>query len=145
MSSLVVTKENGQTLRYQDSYSLPKRDDTLTIPSRFSTLAVKPATKQEALYSKDRKKTAFLTGNTLCQFEVTPVGLCNDPASFGRLMELVSFLDDIIFKGKNFEELKRSLLQAQESPPATQSHGKYSFQKKTSWRCYNIGPEKKAV
>ena len=54
----------------------------------------------------DREKTAFTTGNDLWQFAVMPFGLCNSPATFQRLIELVLkglswkfcliYMDDII-------------------------------------------------
>ena len=62
----------------------------------------------------DREKTAFSTGCGLWQFTVMPFGLCNAPATFERLMELVLaglpwsvcllYLDDILVHAKTFEE-----------------------------------------
>lgn len=62
----------------------------------------------------DKEKTAFSTGNDLWQFNVMPFGLCNSPATFQRLIELVLhglswhfcliYMDDIIVHSKGFEE-----------------------------------------
>lgn len=64
--------------------------------------------------TKDREKTAFSAGKELWQFAVMPFGLCNSPATFQRLMELVLnglswrycliYMDDVIVHSKNFEE-----------------------------------------
>ena len=61
-----------------------------------------------------KEKTAFSYGKGLWQFNVMPFGLCNAPATFGRLMESVLaripwetclvYLNDIIVLGKNFDE-----------------------------------------
>ncbi len=59
---------------------------------------------------RDQPKTAFCTSQGLHEFRVMPFGLCNAPATFQRLMNLIlsglqwnSCLDDIIVHGKNFE------------------------------------------
>ena len=68
---------------------------------------------------EDRPKTAFITRRGLFEFNVMPFGLCNAPASFERLMELVFsglhgqicliYLDDIIIFGKTFAEMIKNL------------------------------------
>ena len=67
----------------------------------------------------DREKTAFCTTEGLYQFKVMPFGLCNAPASFQHLMDLVLtglqwsqclvYLDDIIILGRSFDERIRNL------------------------------------
>ena len=62
----------------------------------------------------DRPKTGFCTSEGLHEFKVMPFGLCNAPATFQRLMNLILsglqwssclvYLDDIIVHGKNFED-----------------------------------------
>ena len=62
----------------------------------------------------DRENTAFCTRQGLFQWRVMPFGLCNAPATFERLMELVLsglnwricliYLDDVIVFGRNFDE-----------------------------------------
>jgi len=68
---------------------------------------------------KDRPKTAFCTTEGLFQFKVMPFGLCNAPATFQRLMDLVLaglqwthclvYLDDVIVLGRHFTEHLQNL------------------------------------
>ena len=61
-----------------------------------------------------QEKTAFITHSGLYEFRVMPFGLCNAPATFQRLMEIVlsglvresclAYLDDILVMGQTFEE-----------------------------------------
>ena len=61
----------------------------------------------------DQEKTAFCTPDGLFEFKVMPFGLCNAPATFQRLMDMVLagvqwsncliYLDDIIIVGKTFK------------------------------------------
>ena len=63
---------------------------------------------------EDRAKTAFCTTEGLFKFRVMPFGLCNAPATFQRLMDLVLaglqwshclvYLDDVIVLGTTFQE-----------------------------------------
>lgn len=69
----------------------------------------------------DKPKTAFVTRSGLFQFTVMPFGLCNSPATFERLMEVVLaglnfnvclvYIDDIIIFGKTFDETLQNLEQ----------------------------------
>ena len=62
----------------------------------------------------DREKTAFCTHEGLFQFNVMLFGLCNAPATFQRLMDMVLmglqssscivYIDDIIIVSKTFNE-----------------------------------------
>ena len=61
---------------------------------------------------KDRPKTAFCTTEGLFEFKVMPFGLCNAPATFQQLMDLLLarlqwshclvYIDDVIILGKSF-------------------------------------------
>ncbi|CAK1578305.1 unnamed protein product [Parnassius mnemosyne] len=114
----------------KDSYPLPRIDDTLNMLTGvkwFNTLDLKSGYWQVEIDPKDKEKTAFFTGKGLWQFRVMPFGLCNAPATFQRLMELVLtglighvylvYLDDIIIVGRTFEEhlqnLERVLMKIQ--------------------------------
>ena len=61
---------------------------------------------------EDRQKIAFCTPEGLFEFKVLPFGLCNAPATFQHLMDLVLvglqwshclvYLDDVIILGRTF-------------------------------------------
>lgn len=87
--------------------------DTLGGAKWFSTFDLRAGYHQMALHPNDKHKTGFVTRKGSFQFKVLPFGLCNSPASFCRLMNLVLaglnyevclvYLDDIIaicFNGK---------------------------------------------
>ena len=69
---------------------------------------------QVEMDEKDREKTAFTTNEGLFEFKVMPFGLCNAPATFQRLMNVVLagiqwskclvYLDDFIIVGRQFNE-----------------------------------------
>ena len=100
----------------KDAYPIPRVDDTLdTLAGAkwFSTLDLKSGYWQVEVNKDDREKTAFCTHEGLFQFNVMPFGLCNAPATFQRLMDMVLkgllwdsclvYIDDIIIFGKTFE------------------------------------------
>ena len=128
-SALVLVRKKDGSLRCcvdyrrlnavttKDSYPLPRIDDTLDALSGsvwFSTLDLKSGYHQISLAECDRPKTAFPCGAGFWQWRVLPFGLCNAPATFERLMEVVLsglhwntllvYLDDVIVFGRTFKE-----------------------------------------
>ena len=96
---------------------MPRIDDSLDALREsiwFSTLDLASAYNQVEVVPEDREKTAFSTQCGLYEFKVMSFGLCNAPATFERLMELVLhglhwkicliYLDDVIVTGKSFDE-----------------------------------------
>jgi len=101
----------------KDAYPLPRIDDTLDTlcgSQWFSTLDLLSGYWQVEMEERDREKTAFTTHEGLFEFKVMPFGLCNAPATFQRLMNIVLagiqwsrclvYLDDVIVVGRTFRE-----------------------------------------
>ena len=101
----------------KDSYPLPDIKEclaTLCGMKIFSTLDAKGGFWQVPMHPRDASKTAFLSNHGLFEFNGMPMGLCNAPASFQRLMnallaglnwlECLVFIDDIIIFSKTHEE-----------------------------------------
>ena len=93
----------------KDAYPLPRVDDSLEALSGsrwFSTLDLLSGYWQVEIDEKDRP---FTTGDGLFEFRVMPFGLCNAPAVFQRLMDLMLsrirwehclvYIDDIVILG----------------------------------------------
>ena len=75
-----------------DAYPLPRISDTLDSFSGcsvFSTLDLATGYWQLAMSPEDQSKTAFTTPLGLYEFTVMPMGCCNGPATFQRVMERV--------------------------------------------------------
>ena len=99
-----------------DVFPLPRIDDSdlLSCSKYFSTLDLASGYWQVAMDDDSREKTAFVTHSGLYEFLVMPFGLCNAPATFQRLMEVVLdglvrkkclvYIDDILVVGETFEE-----------------------------------------
>ena len=93
--------------------------DALHSSQWFSTLDLISGYWQVEVDEGDREKTAFCTTKGLYQFKVMPFGLCNPPATFQHLMDLVLmglqwsqclvYLDEIIILGRSFDEHIRNL------------------------------------
>lgn len=130
---VLVTKSDGSTrfcidfrklnsITKKDAYPLNRIDDALEALSGaqwFSTLDLASGYWQCPLKESDKSKTAFTTHRGLYHFNVMPFGLCNAPATFSRLMNLVlgglnwtrclCYLDDVIVFGSTFEIALRNL------------------------------------
>jgi len=129
---VVVTKKDGSlrlcvdyrgvnNITRKDSYPLPRITDCLDAlgPAKyFSTFDLRSGYFQIAMEEADRDKTSFITRRGSYRFTAMPFGLCNAPASFQRLMDIVTiglnyeiclvYLDDIILFSQTIEEhLKR--------------------------------------
>ena len=102
----------------KDQYGLPAADDllmTLNGYSYFAAFDLKSGFWQVEMDPASRHMTAFTFPGGLYEFTVMPFGLCNAPATFQRLMDVVLgpmkhdtvlvFMDDILIKGKTVEEL----------------------------------------
>ena len=100
----------------KDADPLPRIDmtlDTLHGSKWFTTLDLLSGYWQVEMEGADKEKTAFCTTEGLFQFRVMPFGLCNAPASFQRLKDVLTglqwsqclvYLDDIIVLGRSFQE-----------------------------------------
>ena len=95
-SPVVLVQKKDGTMRFcidyrklnavtrKDAYPLPRIDETLEAlggSKWFSTLV--------EVSEQDRLKTAFSTREGLFELKVMPFGLCNAPATFQRLMDMV--------------------------------------------------------
>ena len=124
---VLVTKKDGSTrfcvdyrrlnsLTVKDAYPLPRSDDSLRLLGNqqwFSTIDIASGYWQVAISPEAKRKAAFVT-NGLFQFRVMPFGLCNAPATFGRLMDRVLcgmrwsrclvYPDDVISFGTSIPE-----------------------------------------
>ena len=129
-SPVVMVKKKDGSLRFcvdfrqlnavtvKDVHPLPRIDDLLDAlhgACWFSTLDVKSGYWQVPIMERDKEKTALRTSSgQLYEFNQVPIGLCNAPATFSRLMDRVLsglhretylfYLDDIIIFSSTWEE-----------------------------------------
>jgi len=130
---VLVRKKDGTTrfcvdyrklndISIKDAYPLPNIEETfdsLSGANMFCSLDLASGYWQVEMADSSKAKTAFITRNGLFQFRVMPFGLCNAPATFERLMEIVLrgllwkrclvYLDDIICYGRTFAETLANL------------------------------------
>jgi len=74
----------------KDVYPLPRMEDALDNMGGakfFTTLDLISGFYQIEVDEQDREKTAFITPDGLYEFKRMPMGLCNSPATFQRLMD----------------------------------------------------------
>jgi hypothetical protein len=150
-SNIVMVRKKDGTMRFcidyrqlndrtvKDVYPLPRIDDcldTLAGSAWFSTVDLKSGYHQVAMHPDDAHKTAFITRRGAFSFRVMPIGLCNAPVTFQRLMDVILagvsfeaclvYLDDIIVFSKDiathlerlemlFERLRRANLKIKPS------------------------------
>lgn len=108
-------KLNSVTVK--DVYPLPRIDDTLDSlhgARYFSSMDLRSGYWQIAVDEHDREKTAFVTPDGLYEFRVMPFGLCNAPATFQRMMDMLlrsfrwtfclCYLDDVVVFSENIDE-----------------------------------------
>ena len=101
----------------KDVYPLPRIDDildTLAGAKYFTTLDLASGYWQIALDPETASKSAFITHQGLHEFVRMPFGMCNAPATFQRLMEVVLggllwkncfvYIDDVLVCSRTFEE-----------------------------------------
>ena len=124
---VLVSKKDGTTrfcvdyrklnnVTWKDAYPIPligEALDTLSGSQWFCTLDLASGYRQIGMDHQDKKKTAFTSHRGLYHFNVMPFGLCNAPATFEGVMELVLrglqwehclvYLDDMLVFGKTFQ------------------------------------------
>jgi site-specific DNA-cytosine methylase len=101
-----------------DRYRLHRADDLFHQVSNskfFSKIDLRSGFHQIPIAEEDRAKTAFWWNNQLWQYKRLPMGLCNSPSAFQRVMDheinsnglndcAVCFIDDIIIHSQTAEE-----------------------------------------
>lgn len=106
---------NAVTVR--DKFPIPLIEDlfdTLSGAVIFSSLDCFSGYWQIPISEKDKHKTAFITKWGLFEWNVMPMGLCNAPAVFQRLMNTIvtgdmksfalAYIDDVIIFSKTLDE-----------------------------------------
>ena len=102
----------------KDAYPLPRIDesmDALVGAKFFSVMDLACAFHQVEVAEEDKHKTAFTKPLGLYEYNKMPFGLCNAPATYQRLMQLVFkedcfktllvYLDDIVAFGRTETEM----------------------------------------
>ena len=108
----------------KDVYPLPRIDDildTLGETRYFTSLDLAAGYWQIEMDPESCEKSAFVTHQGLHEFVRMPFGLCNAPATFQRLIEVVlaglvwkcvfAYIDDVLVCSRTFEDHLRHLEQ----------------------------------
>ena len=127
-SNIVLVKKKDGSIRFcvdyrklndltiKDAYPLPRIDtclESLSGATWYSTFDLRSGFHQVAMKPEDANKTTFVCHRGTYRFRKMPFGLCNAPATFQRLMDLVMtglnfetclvYLDDIIIFSNDLE------------------------------------------
>ena len=108
-----VDYRRPNSITKSDAFPLPRIEDTLSQNCFFSTLDLASGYWQVKMSPEAQEKTAFNTSSGLYEFTSMPFGLCNAPATFQRLMEVVMqglirdccmvYMDDTLVLGKTLK------------------------------------------
>ncbi len=167
---LVAAPKKGQRIRWcvdyrklndittKDTHPLPSIEDNLVRLSNsrvFSTLDGCGAFHVIGIRKQDRPKTSFSTPWGTYQYTKMPFGLCNGPASYSRLVQLVlhgipgeealPYLDDTIVHSstvaKHMVNLEKVLLAHREAGLKLQPSKCHLFQEKVEYLGHLVSAE----
>ena len=138
-----------------DAFPLPRIDESLDALSGakyFTTLDMASGFHQIAMNAIDQHKTAFSTPFGLFEYKRMPMGLCNSPANFQRLMQhifndlvfqiLLIYLDDLIIYSSTLEEhverLEKTVMRLKEHGLKLKGNKCHFFKEEVNYLDYAI-------